>query len=461
MYQWILRGLLFGLLSSSYAGSMQQTLDTLIDQKLPYAQVGMMVKDLQTGELLYARNPDKLMVLASGTKLFTAAAALYQLTPSYRFSTYLSHKAPNYYLTFSGSPSLTDTDLKALLHTLKTQGITQITGDIVLDVSRYQEPNYPAGTSMDDLGWYYSAPVMAMIINENAESFEFVTGDKVNMPVEIHPQQPYSALTLLNQVKTVTHEEEKDHCDLNVSLLAHNTYHIYGCMALSKEPVVMRLAIADPFMYAQQLILHDLSEAGIEFKGNIVLGRTPVDAVRIAHLQSDELSELVNHMLKWSDNVYANSLTKLLGYVMTGEGTYKQGVYAVKKILAQHTHVDMSQSVLSDGMGSRYDLLSPAQVLGLLDDLYHDNDMQALILNALPQAGVSGSLEGRLKGTPLEKNVFAKTGTMHDITSLSGYIVYPNAKVLGFSIIMNDVMAPISRAKALEEQLLLAVNAAQ
>lgn len=442
----------------SHAASLTQKLDAIIEAQLPHATVGIMVKDAQTGQIVYSKNPDKLLALASSTKIFTAAAALYQLSPAYHFLTTLSQKDNTYYLTFSGSPSLTAANLDELLQNLQHRGITTIEGDIVIDSARYQVPDYPAGVSIDDLGWYYAAPDSAIIINENAQTYEFISDEKIGSPVTIEPQIPGPGLVIVNDVQTVTQEQAQDHCDLNIDIQPHNTLHLFGCMAQSKEPKIMRLAIPEPFLLAKQLIEKDLTEKGITLKGQIKAGYTPSDAKVLASFQSDDLSDLVSHMLKTSDNVYANSLTKLLGYVVTGEGTYKQGAYAIKKILTQHTTMDTTQLVLKDGMGTRYNLTTPVQMVTLLEDMYHDNDMQSLFLNALPQAGVSGTLKDRMKATPLEKNVFAKTGTMHDISSLSGYIINPKGRTLVFSVIINGIDTPISTAKHLEEQVLLVVN---
>ena len=183
----------------------------------------------------------------------------------------------------------------------------------------------------------------------------------------------------------------------------------------------------------------------------------PADAKPIATLQSDLLTQLVTHMLKESDNLYANSLTKQLAYTLTKEGTYKQGAFAIKEVLRQHTNLDMTQIELADGMGTRYNLITAEQMVVLLTDLYHDKTMQTIFLDALPQSGVSGTLKDRMQKTPLEKKVFAKTGTMHDISSLSGYLVNPNHKTLIFSIIINGVNKPINAAKSLEEQILLLI----
>ena len=67
-----------------YSQTLSAKLDELIDQKLPRATVGVLIKDAQTGEVVYSRNANKLLTPASSTKLFTAAAALYHLKPNFR-----------------------------------------------------------------------------------------------------------------------------------------------------------------------------------------------------------------------------------------------------------------------------------------------------------------------------------------------------------------------------------------
>ena len=163
-------------------------------------------------------------------------------------------------------------------------------------------------------------------------------------------------------------------------------------------------------------------------------------------------------MLQQSDNLYANSLTKKLGYSLTGKGTHKEGAFAIKKILSEHTHLNMTQMEIVDGEGTRYNLVTAEQMVNLLSDLYHDKDMNTIFFKALPQAGVSGTLKDRMKKTILEKKVYAKTGSMHDISSLSGFMINPNEKTFIFSIIINGVNQPLEKAKSLEEKILLALD---
>jgi len=438
--------------------TLSAKIDALIEQELPHATVGVLIKNAQTGDIIYSRNADKLLSPASSTKLFTAAAALYQLTPSFHFTTTLSQKNQDYFIKFTGSPSLTEQNLIDLVLNLKKNNIKTIKGNIVLDTTKYKPPYYPGGNSYDDLGWYYTAPDTAVILNENAVSFELISAKKTGLPVQIKAKTNAKALRLINQVVTVSKEEEKDHCNLNLEIKENNTIRLFGCMAQDNKAKLIELAIPDPVLFAKQVIKKELDKNKIVLKGQIINGSSPSDAQIIASIQSKNLTRLITHMLRESDNLYANSLTKQLAYSLTGNGTHKEGAFAIKKILSQHTHLDMTQLELTDGEGTRYNKATPEQIVVLLSDLYHDKKMQKILLNALPQAGVSGTLLDRMKKTLLEKNVFAKTGTMHDVSSLSGFLINPNAKTLIFSIMINGVNKPISIAKSLEEKILLAVD---
>jgi serine-type D-Ala-D-Ala carboxypeptidase/endopeptidase (penicillin-binding protein 4) len=442
----------------AYSQTLAEKIDTLIEQQLPHAIVSVLIKDAQTGQIIYSKNANKLLSPASGTKLFTAAAALYQLKPDYTFLTTLAQKNQDFYLTFSGSPSLTIDNLTNLLLNLQKNGINTINGNIILDGSRFKPPYYAGGYSYDDLGWYYAAPSTAIILNGNAVAYEVSNAQKIGMPIQIKAKTSDPGLTIINEVITADKAQVKEHCNLNIDLKSHNKLRLYGCLAEKKAPQLLQFAITDPILLAKQVIKNTLDKNGILCKGQITTGKTPPDAKLIASIRSKNLSQLITRMLQESDNLYANSLYKQLAYSVTGEGSYKQGSFAMKKILSQHTNLDLGQLEIVDGVGARYNLTTAEQLVVLLTDLYNDKGIQPIFLNALPQAGISGSLKDRMKKTSLEKKVFAKTGTMHDISSLSGYLINTNSKTLIFSIIINGINTPISKAKSLEEQILLLCN---
>lgn len=441
-----------------FSGTASDQISALIHQQIPHATVGVFVQDADNGKIVYSKNANKLMFPASSMKLFTAAASLYYFKPDHHFDTKLSQKNQTIYLKFDGSPSLTQNDLIHLIEQLKIKHITQIEGDFVLDISRFKAPYYPSGVSYEDLGWYYAAPDTAIMLNENAETYAFVSAKKQGERIQIKSKTSSPSLTLINQVTTASHEQAKNHCELNIEIKPKNTLRLFGCLADNAQPRLMNLAIPDPIFLATQVIQQTLKKNKITLKGKIILGRTPTDAKPIANIQSRDLTALITHMLKESDNLYANTLTKQLGYALTHEGSYKQGAFAIKKILHKHTKLDMTQLDLADGMGTRYNLVTPEQMVVLLNGIYDDEKLKPIFMKALPEAGVSGTLQDRMKKTVLERKVFAKTGTMHDISSLSGYMINTRGKKLIFSIIINGVNQPISRVKSLEEKILLILH---
>lgn len=433
-----------------------RTIDELIAQALPHATVGIMVTDAHSGQILYERNANKLLSPASNTKLFTAAAALYYLGPNDRYLTTLSKEHNNYYLTFSGSPSLTSVNLKQILSHLPSR----ISGNIVLDTTLFSPPYYAGGASYDDLGWYYNAPSTAVMLDGNAVAYDVITAPTLGKPIQMKPQGPNEALKLINDVLTVNKEQERTHCALNIDIQPNNTLRLYGCLSADESPRKMQFAIPNPTLYAMQIIKNTLKERNIRLSGKIIEGKTPAKTKRLVTFQSDPLVNLVTHMLEESDNLYADSLTKRLANLLTGQGTYKQGSYAIKKILSDHSHIKMQQLELAEGAGTRYNLVTPEQLVIFLTDLFEDKQMRTIFFNALPHMGSTGTLKDRLKNTDLVNRVLAKTGSMHDISALSGYLVMPSGKILIFSIISNGVNGrPANKAKALEDKILQAIFA--
>lgn len=439
-----------------HATTVEKTIDALINEHLPQAHVGIIIQDPETHQVIYQRNPKQFFLPASTIKLFTATAALYQLGTNFRYATSLQQLNQDIYFHFSGSPSFTIDDLNYLVAYLKSSQAT-LKGNIILDASAFKQPYYPSGISYDDLGWYFAAPSTAVILNENAFRVDIITNKTLGKPVQLVPKTQPPFVQITQDVTTVTKAEEKEHCNLNVVSASNNTLHLYGCIAQNDKPIPMHFAIPDPLQLAKNFIQQALHKEHITFNGKIITGKTPTNALTLTSLYSKPLLLLLKHMLQESDNLYADSLTKQLALSLKQEGTFKQGVFAIKQILGQHTTVDQNQLILSDGCGTHYDATTPEQVVALLLNLYHDTTLYPLMREALPHMGISGNLKDRLKGSVLENKVIAKTGTFHDVSALSGYLMLANGKTLVFSILINNVEKNIQLAKQLENKILLAV----
>lgn len=107
-------------------------------------------------------------------------------------------------------------------------------------------------------------------------------------------------------------------------------------------------------------------------------------------------------------------------------------------------------------MGTRYNLVTSRQIVNLLSAMYTDQKIGKIFWDSLPVSGKSGTLTNRMQYKPLQGKVFAKTGSMRDVSSLSGYMINANGKFITFSIIANNINANTSmnNGKIFEEKVL-------
>src|SRR3990167_1622941 len=287
------------------AQSLSKEIEKLIDNSLPHANIGILFQDLQTNEIIYQKNADKLFYLASCTKLFLAAALLYKFAETKTLNTKLLSDSQNYYIKFNGAPDFTTEDLDLMFKRLSELKINSIPHDIILDGSVFDEPNYLGGMSYEDLGWYYAAPSSAFVINGNTEAFDMITAKTLNGPVEIIPKSKNNALKIINNLKTASKDEAKNICDLNILPLANNVVELQGCVKQYKDPITVSLAIPYPEEYIKAKILAALQKYNITLNGKIIKGHVSNNAKIFFQQESKPLKELIKHMLLESDNLYA------------------------------------------------------------------------------------------------------------------------------------------------------------
>ena len=460
----------FGQISSSVnPENIRQAIKVLRTGYVPEAEVGIIVRDASTGELLINHRGYRRYSIASSSKLFTAVAAVWALGKDFRYTTRLAinpsqlkHSLLSGKLIwqFTGDPSLRFEDLRQLGKQIKRAGIKTIAGDIELDLHHFSKPDYPAGTAYDDLGWYYAAPINAVIINENSEAYYFSAAKKLRLPIKITPSKQHAHwLTLTNHVRTVSAKFRAAFCGLHIQTIQANHLLLYGCQVIAKHNQFERLAFSDPVLIAKRMIKTILKENGIVLKGKITqtlraitLDKNPFKI--IAQHQSPPLAALLKHLLKTSDNTYANSLIKTMAWEKFHIGSFKRGIFTLKDTLKKHSNLDVEQLKMADGAGSRYNQTSPFIISQLLFLIEHDRLLARVIKPALAQPGQTGSLDNRLQQFNLENQIAAKTGTMHDISAISGYLTTAHGRRVIFSIVINHVNQEIHVAKRFEDQLL-------
>lgn len=245
-----------------------------------------------------------------------------------------------------------------------------------------------------------------------------------------------------------------DICTFDPILRGDNSITLSGC--LPKHNKQLDMTVPNPLLLLRQKIAADLASQHIALLGQIVTGTAPHNASGVlAQHTSEPLAHLLMVMLKHSNNLYAATLTKTLGRANYQSGTNKAGVTAIKAILGPLAKINFADYVLEDGAGlSRYDLLSPQVFAHVLYAVYHSPTLSEVIIPALPIGGKDGTLGARFRDTALQGKVFAKTGTMTGVSSLSGYMLTQNNRMLIFSIMTDGVTGSQAAAKDLQDTIL-------
>lgn len=442
--------------------TLQQKLDQLLSASKFPVHVGAIVRNVKTGKVLYQRHMNYLFSPASVQKLLTATAALTYLKPTFRYATTLmtDGKVNAHVLRgkvgikFSGDPELTGDDIQQLLDTLKSKGVRQIVGDMYLDISRYDTVAYPPGWLWDDLSYSYAAPLYADVIDKNKFILRLMPAKKLGEKPILSVDIPNHVVRFKNKVKTTAHYNK--HCLLTIySDLRENTYTLGGCLNKDWGRQRRNLALRDPTPYVKAVIRQALADDNIQYKGKIVIHGLNHHYRRLGVHYSVPLRTLVKDMLKKSDNLIADSLLKQLGHqYYKHEGTWQNGVMALEAVLGKPTGIDFKHNVINDGAGlSRYNLLTPRQLSLLLTHVYHKPELRHVVMEALPVAGVDGTLVERMFAEAQGKRVRAKTGSMAGVSSLAGYIYTRHIGVLSFVLLFNGFVGKHGAYTRIEDRV--------
>ena len=446
--------------------------DVLRKPALAPAMVGIKVSSLETGKVLFEENADKLLRPASNMKLYTVAAALDRLSPDYRFvtSVYAAAKPAaggtvhgDLTIYGRGDPSIAARfnngnyfkGIDDLAARIIAAGVKRVEGDLVGDETYFIGPPYGAGWDWDDLQWWYGAEASALTSNDNALDLSVKPGTKVGAPAVITTGPPDPLLTISNRVTTVAKGSRRD---LTVYRgLASDELWISGSIAFDDKGYSGSVGISRPALLFVYLLRSSLAQRGVTIMGKTRTVAASIAAnmksaepnapalVEVTSLQSSPLSFIAAQTLKPSQNLYTELILRTLGKVVappttavnTNRTSDAAGIEVVKMFLSE-AGVSPPTLVLTDGSGlSRNDMVTAEATLQLLT--YMNRHRYASVFrDALPIAGVDGTLRNRFKGTVAENNLRAKTGSLSSAASLSGYVTTAAGENLVFSIMVNN-----------------------
>ena len=391
--------------NASKGNAVRAAFRTAIDSMVGRSQYrsamwGVLVVDPESGDTLYSRNAEKLFIPASNQKILTAAVALATLGPDFRFSTSIATSGVQHDSVLtgdlvvygSGDPTFSDRirgdamiPLREMADSIRARGITHVEGRLRRGTPVFTDAPIGFGWSWSDLLATYGASVGDLMFNDTYVAV------RVNMD-----GTPDTSRGLPPRYRNFLDA-------------------FYG--ALSERGVQVRM------MYDWTTPAGDSAF-------------TPMFTY-----QSPPLRDILPHFAKPSQNQIGEVLLKTLGLWRTGAGRADSGSSVVARQLLAWG-IDSGGFVVHDGSGlSRHDLLSPETLVRVLDAARRDSNF-AVFYDALPIAGIDGTLDRRMRGTAAEGNARAKTGSMDRVRSLSGYVTTADGRMLVFSLLANGWTVP-------------------
>ena len=425
----------------------------LADQRLAGASAGLVVRDADTGESLYTRFGANRLLPASNAKLITTATALEALGPEYRMRTDLLADGPRYgpvlhgnlYLRGTGDPTLLAEHYRGMAAKLAADGVRVVTGSLVADDTWFDDVRLGESWAWDDEPYYYSAQVSALTVSPDTDY------DAGSIIVRVRPAEP-------GRPAKVELDPPNDHVRIDNTAVTGgaggisvdrehgtNVIRVRGSIAPGAAAVTQFIAVWHPTGLVASIMRKALADNGIALIGRTEFRATPPTARVVDSHESMPLRELIVPLLKQSNNVHSEILVKAAGRKEFGVGSWDAGLRALRAKLSG-LGVNSSALRLVDGSGlSRMDVVSPDQLVSLMTAARAKPWFPAWY-EALPVAGkadrmVGGTLRNRMRGTPAEGNVRAKTGSMTGVTALSGYVTTADGRHLVFAFVQNNFVA--------------------
>lgn len=452
----------------------------MFDPDVRRGRVGIKAVSLATGKVVFENDSEKYFVPASNMKSVTVAAALERLGPDFRFVTSVFAAAlPDangvitgdlriygrgdisistaFFGTSSRDPETYYKGIDRLVDKIVAAGVKRIEGNIVGDESHFRGNATPLGWEWDDLQWYYGAEISALPINDNAIDVSVRPGS-VGSPCVVTISPPNTLVQVSNRCMTGS----SSRTFFIKKALDRNVIEIGGTMPVG-EGFSGSITFSRPGDLFVELLKLRLKARGVVITGAPRLGN-PSEAqprIEIAKLESPQFREIAAKTMKPSQNLYTETILWTMGEQSRTSGSIVDssnlGINVVKGFLSSIGVID--GVVQYDGSGlSRHNLIAPAALVTLYNYMSKQSRNSQAWRDSLTIGGVDGTLGKRFKGTAAFDNMRGKTGTMDQVSTLSGYVTTAAGEQLVVSIMVNGVANVRDRISLIDDVVVSLAN---
>ena len=430
-----------GLIQRAHGASLPPSvLKALKQANIPVSGIGVVVQEVNSRKPLISVNAHQPMNPASTMKLLTTYAGLEMLGPAYTWKTeaYLDGKLDkgvlqgDLILKGYGDPKLTLEQFWLWLRELRSRGLREIQGNLVLDHSAFEPIPYNLPAFDNQPFRPYNMAPDALLLNFNAVRLRFIPdGDNIKVITE----PTLAGITLDNRITAApvktdanltdsaeTLPNDCDNWDDGISMQMNDaTLLLQGAFPIRCGECEQYVCLLPPPQYLYAVFRALWQEMGGTLSGKLQEASVPGNATLFAVHNSTPLSEVIRDINKFSNNVMARQLFLSLGGNSEAAASVTRSDLSIRNWLTQKK-LEFPELVLENGAGlSRKERISPNNMARLLQSA-HRSPFAAEFQASLPIVGVDGTMKKRLKDSAASRYAHLKTGSLEGVKTVAGYV---------------------------------------
>ena len=437
--------------------SLQHDIDKFVSSKtFNSSNLSIAIYDIDADTVVASHRPLKVLSPASSLKVITTLTALKHLGPDFRFKTIIGYKGTlgsdgtldgDLIIKGGGDPTFGSDkidgtkNLKDITDYIVNQvieaGINCVNGDILIDESIYD--SYPVAPSWqwNDLGNYYASGAWGFNVHENQYYIYFNNKAAIGARPKVKYTSPTIPLLILSNEIVIDSSHTGDQAYVFGGPYNYNK-RLVGTIPQGQGTFSIKGSIPDPPYFYGTYLRKAMTKANIQSKDIKQRFREDrrLSFVTIDTIFSPTLSEITKTANFQSNNLYTESILKMVGLIEQGQGSGQNGIASIIRLLRSYG-VDTKALEFHDGSGlSARNYVNSLSFAKFLAGISRDLGIEECTKH-MPRGGYSGTVRGLFGNSSAKGSIWLKSGSMQGVQSYTGYIKSKSGRWLSFSIIAN------------------------
>lgn len=436
---------IFLFISNSFATNQTKVdIDKIITDADPKVNIGIKITNLDKKKVIYKQNEERYFVFASAIKIISVFSILDNYGENYSFTNYITEDNGDLYLHIN-DPDFSTQDLETMIVKLQNHLKNRQIGNFYIVNDQFTLPTALPERTYADSVYCYGAPISKVHINKNCTRL-LATPTEIGRRIQL-TRNEFMPYEINNHAITVSNK----HWDrLNASVI-NSKYNVTGSLNHATGKVVIGAVIHNPASHVQSMLQKILELKQIRLKGSVIVSSKPNEGEVILTL-SKKITDIAAKAIKKSNNFMCEYL--LAHYATKLEcDEWDKAAYYLKKLVEKQYGVNFADTVIHDASGlSRSNIMKVSHFDQFLIAISQKKNFKKK-LKMLTIPAEDGTLIERFANG---KQIYAKTGTLSNNTSLVGYFYNKNNELHSFVIVINNYYGSKNKYNKLIDDIIIA-----